>query len=369
MTGGPSARVVLLLAASPSGTAALETSLEFDVIRDAVRLGDHRDDLVVARSQNTQATELIGELFGHDPAVLHFSGHGLEAGALAFESAGGEIAPVPVDVLAAVFEHFDESIRCVVLNACWSRAQAAAIGEHIDNVVGMTRQVTDASAISFSGTFYRALAEGKPVSEAFELGRLQVELAGGASDLATLLVRPGAGEAVLAGPLAGLSATTVDGSSPGTPEREAFVTAAFHANFGVLVRLASVLLDTLPGAEAIVKDVFIDLLYDQSCPTPDAVADHLRSRVIREARSVVNRSIAAGPATDGDDRARVMAALRGLPSPTSEVLVLEHLGSLATDEIASTLGMTTQAVADASAQGMSALGPMLDELVDPVAAS
>jgi hypothetical protein len=62
----------------------------------------------------------------------------------------------------------------VVLNACFSEAQAEAIAKHIDCVVGMSKTIKDRSAISFAASFYQALAYGRTVQEAYDLGCNQI---------------------------------------------------------------------------------------------------------------------------------------------------------------------------------------------------
>ena len=44
-------------------------------------------------------------------------------------------------------------------------------------VIGMREPVGDRSAISFSVGFYQAMAAGRPVEEAFDLGRAQMLMA------------------------------------------------------------------------------------------------------------------------------------------------------------------------------------------------
>jgi len=63
-----------------------------------------------------------------------------------------------------------------VLNACFSQIQAEAIAENIDCVVGMSTAVGDEAAISFASAFYQALAYGRTVRTAFDLGCNQIDL-------------------------------------------------------------------------------------------------------------------------------------------------------------------------------------------------
>lgn len=132
----------------------------------------------------------------HMPDVVHFSGHGTKAGELLFPGGSdGTSVPIPAPTLARVFKQLRDRIKCVVLNACYSEIQAKAIAESIPCVVGMSRAVPDATAIAFAAGFYEALAFGKSIAEAFELGQIQVELsaviAPTTSAIPQLIVRPG----------------------------------------------------------------------------------------------------------------------------------------------------------------------------------
>jgi hypothetical protein len=63
-----------------------------------------------------------------------------------------------------------------VLNACYSEKQAQAIAQHIDCVIGMSKAIGDAAAISFAAAFYQALGYGRSVKAAFDLGCAQIDL-------------------------------------------------------------------------------------------------------------------------------------------------------------------------------------------------
>jgi CHAT domain-containing protein len=80
--------------------------------------------------------------------------------------------------LHQLFHTLKDNVRCVVLNACYSTQQAAAIAEVIDCVVGMSSGVSDEAAIEFSTAFYRALGHGRNVETAFALGVGQLKLIG-----------------------------------------------------------------------------------------------------------------------------------------------------------------------------------------------
>ena len=67
-------------------------------------------------------------------------------------------------------------VECVVLNACFSLEKADALVEQVSFVVGMDAEIDDKSAISFAEGFYRGLGFGMGYSNAFELGRNEINL-------------------------------------------------------------------------------------------------------------------------------------------------------------------------------------------------
>lgn len=192
----PTAIKVLFLSANPWDTARLNIDEEIHQISQRVRRGEYRKLFDIRQAPSVRATDLPYELMDNSPDVVHFSGHGLRAGDLLFVRDGNLAAhPIPAATLARVFRQLREKIKCVVLNACYSDHQARAIVESVPCVIGMSRAVPDATAIAFAAGFYEALAFGKSIADAFELGLAQIELTSGvnpqSSDIPRLLVRSG----------------------------------------------------------------------------------------------------------------------------------------------------------------------------------
>ncbi|HET8796697.1 MAG TPA: hypothetical protein VFO89_03360, partial [Thermoanaerobaculia bacterium] len=104
---------------------------------------------------------------------VHFSGHGAGDDGIVFE--GGLVSG---EALADLFRIFSDTIRCVVLNACYSAIQARQIAQHIDYVIGMSKKIGDAAAIEFSVAFYDAVGAGESIPFAFDLARNAILLAG-----------------------------------------------------------------------------------------------------------------------------------------------------------------------------------------------
>lgn len=73
---------------------------------------------------------------------------------------------------------FADKVECVVLNACYSEIQAKAIAQHIDYVIGMSKEIGDAAAIEFAVGFYDALGNGREVEFAYKYGCSAIHMAG-----------------------------------------------------------------------------------------------------------------------------------------------------------------------------------------------
>jgi hypothetical protein len=77
---------------------------------------------------------------------------------------------VAANDLAELLGLLRESIRCVVINTCWSAEQAQQIAEKVGCVVCITGPIDDDTAIVFSKVFYSSLAyQDIGVGKAFSL--------------------------------------------------------------------------------------------------------------------------------------------------------------------------------------------------------
>jgi hypothetical protein len=183
---------ILFLAANPKKTSRLRLDQEVRAIKKKIRYGEYRDSFQIEQEWAVAVDDIQGLLLEHRPHVVHFSGHGSPEGEIVLEDGSGRGALVSATALQGLFTILKDNIRCVVLNACFSRIQAEAITRSIDCAVGMSSAVEDDAAISFAASFYQALAFNRSVKEAFELGCGQIQLGNlGRGELPQLLVRPG----------------------------------------------------------------------------------------------------------------------------------------------------------------------------------
>lgn len=167
---------ILFLAANPLNTTRLRLDEESRSIDQALRQTDYRDRFEISQHWAVRVVDIQELLLRYRPDIVHFSGHGSASSEIILQDDNGRSHPVTVDALSGLFRVLKDNIRCVVLNACYSEKQARAISQHIECVVGMSRTISDPSAISFATAFYRALGYGRDVETAFDLGCLQIDL-------------------------------------------------------------------------------------------------------------------------------------------------------------------------------------------------
>ena len=179
---------ILFLAANPLNTEVLRIDEEIRSVKKVLRLARYGKSFDLETEGAVRYSDLQDHLLHHRPHIVHFSGHGADSGELMVQDEDGLAHPIPIDALSNLFAAVREDISCVVLNACYSAEQAAAIAEHADCVVGMSDAISDDAAINFSTAFYRGLAYGRDVAGAFELALNEIGLSGGnESDIPHLL--------------------------------------------------------------------------------------------------------------------------------------------------------------------------------------
>ena len=156
-----SPRVILFLAANPEGTEPLRLGEEVKRIDQGLERANTRAKFALVQKWAVTDDDLRRALLDNEPEIVHFSGHATGTQGAAFEDEVGRIRFISGESLARLFELCADTVKCVVLNACYSEAQANAIAEHIDYVVGMQEGIGDDAAIKFAVGFYDALAAGK----------------------------------------------------------------------------------------------------------------------------------------------------------------------------------------------------------------
>ena len=176
---------VLVVISSPTDLPELDVEQEWRRVQDtlAVRVAAGRIHLDRLEVPSKQA--LRDWLRVNDVHILHFIGHGdfdehLHDGVIYFTDRFGRSAKVSPSTLGPDLRDHD-SLRLVVLNAChsaradttdpYSGMAQGLVQQDCAAVVAMQFPVSDGAAVSFTGEFYRSLAEGFPVDQAVTSAR------------------------------------------------------------------------------------------------------------------------------------------------------------------------------------------------------
>lgn len=165
---------VLFVSCNPSDQEALRVSGELRAIREALRLGEKGDKVIIYDLPAATIEDLTRALLREEYEIVHFSGHS-DAKSLVFETAEGYAMEANLTAIADLIKRH-ENIKCVVLNGCESLSNMSV--PICARTVGMDTSLVDDAAIEFSRGFYDALAAGKDIDFAIEEGISSVNLKG-----------------------------------------------------------------------------------------------------------------------------------------------------------------------------------------------
>ena len=166
---------------------------------------------------------------------------------------------------------------------------------------------------------------------------------------------------------------------PGEDATQA-VTDLYRAHAVAMIRIALLMLGDRAAAEDVVQDAFLGLYNrSQRLNEPVKAEAYIRSSVLNGCRDALklrsrrSRRDRAG-ATDlaeipsaeaaaliGEDRRRVLAALRRLPGRQREALVCRFYLELSEEETARAMGVSRGTVKSTTSRAVAALGRMLRE--------
>lgn len=165
------AQTILYLAANPRDLRPLRSDDEMRRVKERLQLARNREQYRIEPALAVRFDDISQSLVDHEPTVVHFSGHGDRDGNLYIEDVRGRSTKATPEGLAALFSLHSTTLRCVILNACYSEHLAWKLAPHVGHVVGMRSEIGDAAAVEFSVGFYLALFDGRPIPEAFARGR------------------------------------------------------------------------------------------------------------------------------------------------------------------------------------------------------
>jgi hypothetical protein len=165
--GAPPSAKLVMLGFQAEGAAPLFIGAEHEAI--LVRLSESTNGhaLSVVLQDNVAVEDLPGLLQTHKPRALHLSCHGDMNGYLELRDLTGFRLFEP-EALVRLLKGANESLKLIVLNACFSARLADALAQEGFVVIGTNDRVPSERAATFSGVFYGLLAEGNTVRAALD---------------------------------------------------------------------------------------------------------------------------------------------------------------------------------------------------------
>lgn len=182
-------RFMVVVSKPKSKPGELGPVLEYPVVEVIEELCQ-KQGFDLFRFENLTIEEFFENLEKVNPHILHFIGHGRYNS----DQKRGEIALLKADreqaewVTDTTFAEFFDNVKphLVLLHACegaqidfsnkFAGLAPQLIHKRIPAVVAMQYEVTNETAIRFSKTFYKLLAEGEPIDGAVQEGRRQITI-------------------------------------------------------------------------------------------------------------------------------------------------------------------------------------------------
>ena len=167
---------ILFLSSNPWTTSRILVDEEAREIFERIHEGPYRDQFELHKHTAIKPIDLQRLLLMYRPHIVHFSGHGSKGHKLILAGTSGRGKTVDQQGLANVFSLYRNHVRLVLLNACFTKAQARSISEVVNYSIGTGRGIGDKVGVAFAGAFYRALGFGRSVRDSFESAQAELAL-------------------------------------------------------------------------------------------------------------------------------------------------------------------------------------------------
>jgi hypothetical protein len=167
---------ILVLSSNPWRTGRILVAEETREIRDRIQEGPYRDKFEVHNHGAVRPKDLQRLLLMYEPQIVHFSGHGSKGQRVFLNGTNDRAQALDQQGLKEVFAFYNKHVRLVMLNACFTKTQARLISDVVDYSIGTARPIGDKVCVAFAGAFYRALAFGKSIKDAFRSAKVELAL-------------------------------------------------------------------------------------------------------------------------------------------------------------------------------------------------
>lgn len=167
---------ILFLSSNPWNVSRILVDEEAREVSEKIHEGPYRDRFEVHSHVAVRPRDLQRLLLKYQPHIVHFSCHGSKRQRIILSGTDGKGKPVDQQGLANMFALYNRHVRLVLLNACFTEAQARSIAKVVNYSIGTSKAIGDKVGVAFAGAFYRALGFGQSVKDAFESARAELAL-------------------------------------------------------------------------------------------------------------------------------------------------------------------------------------------------
>ena len=167
---------ILVLLSNPWSTGRILVVEEAREISDRIQEGPYRDKFEMHTHGAVRPRDLQRLLLKYEPQIVHFSGHSSKGQKILLDGANGRGRALDQQGLKDTFALHNNHVRLVLLNACFTKPQARVISDVVDYSIGTAGLIGDKASVAFAGAFYRALAFGMSIRDAFRSARAELAL-------------------------------------------------------------------------------------------------------------------------------------------------------------------------------------------------
>lgn len=161
-------RTILFVTADPKNMERLRLGAELREVQEVLENSENRDFFNIQISSSSTFANLLKYLREHQPAIVHFVGHGQGEKGLCFEDEDGKKKLIDNEAIEEAFKLAQPHVEFVFLNACHSSIQAERIVKHIPYAIGMSAEILDKTATAFATQFYQHYIAEPNIPEAFK---------------------------------------------------------------------------------------------------------------------------------------------------------------------------------------------------------
>lgn len=166
---------ILFVASNPMDENRIQPDVEYRKLKDELKRGLHRDRFELLDPCFAATIEALLRDKNQAPHILHFAGHGTKEGIILTDSHANESRVLKERALRRLFNDLQQSVRLVILNACYSAEHARVISEYGIWVIGHNLGIGDNAAIRFAEGLYTGLGEGRDIKGAYNDGMILIE--------------------------------------------------------------------------------------------------------------------------------------------------------------------------------------------------